>query len=293
MKPYYIKYLTLLLLASLFGCSTFHIERSGVELGMLEQGSGRVLLVTAHQDDEVFIASRLLQHLSWQDTVQIIWTASGQKDSAYEITRKLESIKGCKYLGIDSVNCTFLDFIDGETYKHLNEIYSILLSKVEEFKPNVIYIPAFEGGHIDHDIVHFATAKAAKILDETITIFEYPEYSAYRLCFLLPFKMRNYPRQIRTSIRELSKEEFNKICDLWDIYESQHFPLDLYLSLVSGTKRTFGFEYLRKLPKYDYSKLEIYYGNIAYERYLWGTSYTDFLEAIDDFTYNPQINLTP
>ena len=290
MKYFNLKYLSLIFLLLLFGCSTFRIEKFGEQLEKIEQPYGRILLVTAHQDDEAFIASRLLQHLSWKDTVYLIWTASGQKDTAYQNTRKEESLKGCEYLGLDTANCIFLDYLDGETYKHLNDIYKVLVSKIEEIKPNIIYIPAFEGGHIDHDITHYATVKAAKTIDSTIIIFEYPEYSAYRLCFLLPFKMRNFPIKIRTGIRELTESEFTKIIYLWNIYESQYFPLHYYLSIVSGIKRTFGFEYLRKLPKYDYSKLTQYYGNIGYERYLWCTSYDDFLDAIHKFTPNPQNN---
>jgi LmbE family N-acetylglucosaminyl deacetylase len=241
--------------------------------------SGKVLLVVAHQDDEAFIVSRLHQHLKENDTIRIVWTAqSSQLSKEYSEMRKIESIKAMSLLGIDSSCCVFLNYVDGETHNVLQKILDTLQIIISEYKPSTIYIPAFEGGHIDHDIVNFAVATIVKKMNDKPHVIEFPLYSAYSTGGILPYKMRSYPAEALTFVRLVTDKEFNIVIKVWEVYQSQKFPFEVYMDIVDGREKVFGYEYLRILGQYDYEKRP-WNQNIAYERFL-PVKFDEFVKAI-------------
>ncbi len=242
------------------------------------QTPGRVLLVVAHQDDEVFIASRLKSHIDLGDTLMIVWTAiSTQKNLEYANRRIDESLLGAKtFLDLSDSSLIFLKYEDGKTFENIDEIYVKIKSVIEKFHPNIIYVPAYELGHVDHDVAHISTVLAHNKLNYNSKIYEFPMYSAYHLSRIFPFKMRNSPPDYHTRYRILLDSEKKFVLDYWNVFDSQHFPLDWYIRFISSRNKTFGVEYIRKVPDYDYSKKPPEYDNIAYERFLNNVKYQDF-----------------
>jgi hypothetical protein len=249
--------------------------------------NGNVLVVVAHQDDEVFIVTRLRQHILSGDSIYLLWTAASyQGDSEYAETRVTESLHAMERLGVKSSNCSFLKFPDGQTHKHVKEIIHRISILINDVRPKTIYVPAFEGGHIDHDIANFAVAKAINDLDYTVEIYEFPLYSAYNTPRILPFTMRSFPSTLSTECRVLDDVGYQFVLDFWNQYPSQHFPLGWYLAIRPGQFRTFGIEYLRPMKWHNYLQTPSE-GAVGYERFL-KVKFQDFREAVGDLNLLPK-----
>ncbi len=249
--------------------------------------SKKALFVVAHQDDEVFIVSRINKHLSEGDRIFVIWTAASyQKGETFKNTRIQESKTLMKKLAIPEDQFDFLMYPDGSTHLHIPNLIADLKQRIQFIQPDTVYIPAYEGGHIDHDTAHYCVVQAIRQLNSSIEIYEFPEYSGYGTPLgLLPLRMRRYPETLKTQCRTLSQEEYHLVLDCWKIFKSQHFPLDLYITLSAGKNLTFGREYIRPLPEYNYLEIPPTQ-KVAYEKYL-DVNYSDFKQAVEQ-----QLNLS-
>ena len=242
--------------------------------------ASRVLLVVAHQDDDAFIVSRLRWHLQHGADVWIVWTASSEPfGEAYSERRIAEARRAADFLGIPLEQLEFLRHPDGLTHTELQAILDEIARFIAEIEPDVIYVPAYEMGHIDHDIAHFATVYAAEASGTDARLIEFPLYSTYRTSWPLPYKLRRWPDTLSTSARELSDTEFDFVMAYWDIYRSQHFPFGTYLSATSSLRRVFGTEYTRELPGYTYDQPP-FEAPAAYERFLKGVELGDLTAAV-------------
>ncbi len=269
-----------------FNQNCFRIQKKNCFLEQETFGSNsikaqKILLVVAHQDDEVFILSRLIKHLENGADVKIVWTSHSISDGEdYRKQRISESKNAMGLIGISLNNLCFLNLPDGETYKYPNEIKEKLEDILLKYKPSIVYIPAYEGGHIDHDICHFITVRSIKILGLKNEIIEFPLYNAYESS-IFPFRIRSIYPGLDTVCNKLSESEFKYVKEIWDIYKSQHSRFGLFMDLTIGIKKTFGYEFYRDLPLYDYTKPPVN-GKIAYEKYL-NASFNDFLKVVKKF----------
>ncbi len=229
---------------------------NGNELERLKKPCGNVLVFIAHQDDEVFIASRIKQHINLGDNVFIVWmTQSQHRGEKYGEKRIAESRNVIKLLGVPSKNCTYLGFTDGRSYKRIPEIIVALKGQITDNSPDIIYTHTLEYGHVDHDVSGFCVDSALKEMNLDIPVYEFPVYSAYNLNRSIPYKMRNIPSEGGFKTRILDEEEFKFVSGLWNNYKSQRFSLVHYLILFFGRRNTFGKEYLKKSSGYDYTTL--------------------------------------
>lgn len=268
----------------LIGCSTSKLPSScNSNCNKLPDSLNSILFVFAHQDDEVFIVTRLLDHIQRNDSIYCIWISRSEfKGEKYAQKRISESKYAMELIGVPSANLHFLNLPDGETYNHLPKIISNLKTIIKEINPKIIYLPAYEMGHIDHDITNFTTVQSVKELKLNVEIYEFPLYNVVNTNKLIPFKVRQLPDSINTCCRILSKEEFNTVLSFWSLYPSQYFPLDPFIRCTVGYRKAFGIEYYRKIPKYNYLK-KPFEANAAYERFLFGPTYKDFHEAVEEY----------
>ncbi len=270
----------LLLIPSAAGCSGTCAIHASAPLAPAAGNGGKVLLVVAHQDDDAFIVSRLRHHVLAGDSVFVLWTAyTTFPDTGAGNTRIREAREAMALLGIPPSCYSFLRFPDGETDLYACAIAKHIRDLVLRIRPAVVYVPAFEGGHIDHDIAHVATVFALKEAHWECAVREFPIYSAFHFVPFLPFVFRNLPDTPATDCRELSGEEYSFVLRYWATYRSQQFPLDPFMALLPGHRIVFGREYIRDVPAYDYLK-EPDGGPIAYGRFLRGVSFADFQRAV-------------
>jgi len=102
--------------------------------------------------------------------------------------REAESRQAMKLIGVDSRNLFFFRLVDGHALDFIEEIVTRLERLFSELRPASIFVPAFEGGHPDHDAVQLAAAAALSRLSrqQKITgedrlphpmLLEYPLYT--------------------------------------------------------------------------------------------------------------------
>lgn len=239
----------------------------------------RTFLAAAHQDDDAFIVSRLRRHLEAGDEIFAAWTTSAQRKGAkYEQKRINESGKAMAFLGIQPDNCFFLRYPERETCMYMSEIIRDLKKLIRQIEPGRVYVPAYEGGHMDHDVTHYGVVRAMEELGYNAPIYEFPLYNAYKTVPPVPFKMRNLIPTIETERRVLSKDEYEFVKRYWSIYRSQHLRMALHMRVLGSMRKILGVEYIRELPVYDYSEPPCGVP-IAYERFLRVT-FGDFRNAV-------------
>lgn len=237
-----------------------------------------VLVYVAHQDDEVFISSKIQEHISMGDNVYVVYTClSDQKGLKYRNKRIIESYQALKFIGLKKENIIYLGFPDTKSHLHLKEILIRTKTVIDSLKPDLLYTSAYEGGNIDHDVANFIIGYLKGTQKPVIRVFEFPEYSPYKSIF--PFRIRSFPESPPTIIRKLTKVEFKRVKAHWDFYKSQKFRFGLFLEITVGKKKAFGYEYLRPLPSHNY-KLPPPAGRIAYHKYT-PYDFSDFVREIN------------
>ena len=240
----------------------------------------RVLFVGAHQDDELFILSRLRTHQLAGGELFLLWTAlSTQVNPRYAERRVAESIAVAGELEVPEHNCTFLGSEDGRTDEDIAAILDDLWEVVTRIQPDVVYVPAYEGGHIDHDTANLAVTTVLGHLDPTPSAFEFPLYSTHDAYPMLPFRLRSYPPSVPTHVRQLDDEEYGFVRRCWRYYRSQRRVFGLVLN-AHGIRAILGYEHVRTLRKGDFHALPAS-GSVAYPKFLKGRNYEDFVAAVE------------
>lgn len=139
------------------------------------------LFLFAHQDDE-FGAFDLIRRAASEGRAICAYFTDGA-NGATAARRNLESMSVLQRLGVHRDDVHFLGEAHGipdcRLFEHLEvcaAAFSRLLAQVDEFSP--VYIPAWEGGHHDHDGLH---AVAALLLFERGMLgraYQFPLYHA-------------------------------------------------------------------------------------------------------------------
>ncbi|MEP2944640.1 MAG: PIG-L family deacetylase [Lentilitoribacter sp.] len=161
----------------------------------------------AHQDDEFGVFASIEKHVKNNDEVLCYYITDGGATATPEV-RNQESLSVLTELGVEIKNIVFLgeelDFKDSQLHKSVQPLFDWLTSFFHS-TPNfdVCYVPALEGGHPDHDVLH--TMVVSALSDDQIKshVLQYPLYNA-----------RNRPSpffQVLTPIAENGPVEIMKL----------------------------------------------------------------------------------
>jgi len=118
---------------------------------------GTVLFVLAHHDDEVFCAGHLLRALRAGRRVRLLWATAGGLAPAAR--RCLEGERVGRLLRLAPGDGRDLRLRDQQALRHLAAIAAAaeeLLGSAHGAEAPLVYVPAYEGGHPDHDAVNLA-----------------------------------------------------------------------------------------------------------------------------------------
>ena len=125
------------------------------------------LFLLAHHDDEVFCAGHLRAALAAGARVRLLWATAGGLAPAGR--RLAEGARVLEALGLPATAATDLRLRDQRAVDHVEVIARELermlddgLSDNDGERNAVVYVPAYEGGHPDHDAVNLAAALAAR-----------------------------------------------------------------------------------------------------------------------------------
>jgi len=120
------------------------------------------VFVLAHHDDEVFCAGHMLRAMSTGRRLRILWATAGGLAPAGRRLR--EGGRVCRLLGLALGAARDLRLPDQGALCHIERIAyaaeALLDTAIAHGDGEVpaVYVPAYEGGHPDHDAVNLAVA---------------------------------------------------------------------------------------------------------------------------------------
>lgn len=142
-------------------------------------GPGPAVFVLAHHDDEVFCAGHIHHAMAAGRQIRILWATAG--GLAPPGRRLFEGARVRRLLRLAPDAGRELKLPDQGAWRHAARIAretEALLGTVDdraERGASVVYVPAYEGGHPDHDAVNLAVAVLRARRPE-LTAREFPLY---------------------------------------------------------------------------------------------------------------------
>ncbi len=153
----------------------------------------RLLILAPHEDDCVITAGGVgARNRRLGGAVRIVYLAPEEQPGMAE-RRRAEAHAAWQEAGLDAGDLRFLDLLPRLRQRDpmkLRLAATKLRSIIDEFKPTVLIVPMFEGGHIQHDMT---AALVGTILtpEDRFEVFEAPEYSPY-------ISLNNTPHRVMT-----------------------------------------------------------------------------------------------
>ncbi|PRC93956.1 PIG-L deacetylase family protein [Solimicrobium silvestre] len=144
------------------------------------------LFLFAHQDDEFGVFHAILSEVNQGHRIICAYLTNGHAKNVTSEIRNQESISVLLKLGVKKQDIFFpgdtLNISDSKLLEHLERASNWLkeiLSEVSNLA--AIYIPAWEGGHQDHDALHALTVCTTMNSDVFNRVRQFPLYNRY-LC---------------------------------------------------------------------------------------------------------------
>jgi LmbE family N-acetylglucosaminyl deacetylase len=242
----------------------------------------RTLVLVAHQDDETACAGFLQRSSDRSITYatdgapsdRFFWAHHGSRET-YAGVRRNEASAATMQIGVSKLD--FLEFGDQLLHCSLEATFLAVFDIVQRYKPQTVLVPAYEGGHPDHDCCSFLGALLRRKLG--LSVWEVPLYhrstSGKLIC--QEFRMLNGTEcSLLLSSKERKLRESMVAC-----YASQADLNDF----ICGEA-----EMYRPQPDYDYSR-PAHEGQLNYEVWKWPISGAQVCEAFkncaDHLTSSP------
>jgi LmbE family N-acetylglucosaminyl deacetylase len=152
----------------------------------IEQGSssGSAVFLFAHQDDEFGVFQSIERDRARGLRIRIAYLTTGVSDGRSPIFRNAESLRVLSSMGIPAEDIVFagslLTIADGSLSDRLTEVVHWLTDWLKSIADlERLYVPAWEGGHPDHDSLHAAALIAASRAGCCSSLRQFPLYNAY------------------------------------------------------------------------------------------------------------------
>jgi LmbE family N-acetylglucosaminyl deacetylase len=206
-----------------------------------------ILLLLAHHDDEVWCAGRIRHAQRLGKRVRLLWATAG--GFAPAARRQREGLAVASLLCLRPEEHLSLGLPDQHAVDHLDEIaaaLSAMLANVAE-----VLVPAYEGGHPDHDAVNMV---AARVCAGRAAV---SEFSLYRRSARGVAVKPLFPGEPGPPERfELDAGALRLRRQLIWANASQ-WPELATLAALATTQRTWRLEPCRRLPAHDYMALPL------------------------------------
>jgi hypothetical protein len=116
------------------------------------------IFLFAHQDDEFGVFPLLELLARRKERIRCIYLTDGASKFSNPSVRNRESLHVLGRYGIPDVAVTFLGEAlgigDGQLHGHLERAGKALATLLADKRTKRVYVPAYEGGHHDHDCTH-------------------------------------------------------------------------------------------------------------------------------------------
>lgn len=146
-----------------------------------KRAAGTALFLFAHQDDEYGVFQVIEDSLRRGRRVACAYLTEGAAGSGPR--RNAESLAVLAGMGVDAREVAFagdrLAIVDGTLPRHMAAAGDWLQTWLASFDDvELVCVTAWEGGHHDHDALHFLTAHAAEKLGLLARVRQYSLYNA-------------------------------------------------------------------------------------------------------------------
>jgi LmbE family N-acetylglucosaminyl deacetylase len=242
-----------------------------------------IIVFAPHQDDETIgTGGKILRAVSEKVKVKIVYLTTQEK------YRQEEAEKAMEYAGLNKEDLIFLGYKNLDDKKILDDALKKIIKILKEKKPTEVYVSAYEGGHMDHDLANYLVNKAVKQTNLPITIWEYPLYNNYPGYFpikflrryttkLLPFRLGIFPplfipNRNKKYVLRMKKHDIRTKKAMLRIYRSQNKNDYLVKNFLYKDR-------FRTCPNYDYNKAPHSTLPLNYSL-TRGQSFREFKEAI-------------
>ena len=140
-----------------------------------------MLFVLAHQDDEVFLSTRIERERAGGHVVWCAFLTDGRARGADPARRNAESLRVLERLSVDPAHVRFSRNVpDGQLPLHLEPSLAELSAWLGGVALQRIYTTAFEGGHQDHDAAHIVALALARARGLVGRTWQVSTYNGYR-----------------------------------------------------------------------------------------------------------------
>ena len=138
----------------------------------------------AHQDDEAGVFQKILDEQQAGHRVLCVYLTDGAVNGQSAARRNQESLSVLGHLGVNQGDVTFageaLHIQDGQLLNHLASAQKWLKAFLAEHgSVRAMYLPAWEGGHHDHDALHALGLTVALKLGIEHRTLQYALYNAF------------------------------------------------------------------------------------------------------------------
>lgn len=278
-------------------------RRDAMELG--EEFTGRAgsykrpLFLIAHQDDELSYAG-LIQRLGAK--TNFVWMTNGDglyfetelSPAEYAKLRIKEAEEAVRVLGVAKSRAICLGFSEVEIYRRMADLHGgasmtehkpyfqrirkAVRDAVFQRRPDAVFTCAYQGGHPEHDLVHFFTWLAIRDLQqekgEGVDFFHLPEYE-----YTILLAMRFHPAYRGTRLRiRLTEKELAKKWEMLKAYPSQE-------KLFKKFRKVFRVAGFFRRTGSGAKGEDDFYSTEEFGPVPWGFSYTKPPHYFDALTY--------
>lgn len=143
------------------------------------------LFLLAHNDDEFFVLPRIKAEHALGHRVVLVFTTDGAAYGESPQRRLAESVSALTFLPELHSNIIPLGMAlrvrDGTSHHSIRALWDALAPLTEASNIIRIYTPAWEGGHVDHDVAHLLAVALAHQAGATLY-----EFSLYHGCAVPP-----------------------------------------------------------------------------------------------------------
>lgn len=225
--------------------------------------AGRVLLLIPHPDDEVVGCAAAIARARAQGAevhglylttgvpaAGVAWRPDPARTAARVARRRAEALAAARRLGLTPVS--FSDRPTRTLRLHMADALAEIRAAVDRLRPGVVWAPAYEGGHQDHDVAN----ALASLVAPAVPVWEYAEYNnaGGRT------RSQDFPdARGGGTVLELTEAEQAEKRALLALYASERGNLAHIRS---------GREAFRPLPAHDYAKPP-HEGTLFYARFHW------------------------
>ncbi|RLB53509.1 MAG: hypothetical protein DRI34_13325 [Deltaproteobacteria bacterium] len=262
----------------------------GEKFGERAAGFERPLFVLAHHDDEIPTAG-LLQLLA--ERARVVWTTNSDglyfesdlDPASYGELRKQEGLRSVALAGVEAGRTACLGFSEVEIYRRLSRLHSgaesvaaarpffqqlrdAIREQVLEFRPDAVFTLAWQGGHPEHDLVHFFTSLA--IADLVASGHPRPEFfhlPAYEYTILVAMRfhplyrgerirLRLGPRQLDCKLRMIAAypSQVRLFNDFRKVFRYLVTPLGTISGGARSVEQFLAVEEFGPVPSIDYRR---------------------------------------